>query len=89
MIHLGAIPFCRTNVPQGVASFDCSNPIFGTTCHPRDPSRSPGGSTGGEGALIAMKGSIIGIGKPKDKFQLKKIQWRAIQIALLPVYDVK
>ena len=63
MIGLGAIPFCRTNVPQGVASFDCSNPIFGTTCHPKDSSRSPGGSTGGEGALIAMKGSIIGIGK--------------------------
>ena len=78
MIHLGAIPFCRTNVPQGVASFDCSNPIFGTTCHPRDPSRSPGGSTGGEGALIAMKGSIIGIGKPKNKFQLKKIDIKRI-----------
>ena len=25
--------------------------------------RSPGGSTGGEGALISMNGSIIGIGK--------------------------
>ena len=40
MVNLGAIPFCRTNMPQGVASFDCSNPIFGTTCHPKDPSRS-------------------------------------------------
>ena len=63
MIQLGAIPFCRTNLPQSIMSFDTSNPIFGTTIHPKDKSRTPGGSSGGEGALLAMKGSPLGIGK--------------------------
>ena len=63
MVELGAIPFCRTNVPQSLMSFDCSNPIFGTTVHPLDPLRSSGGSSGGEAALIAMRGSPLGLGK--------------------------
>lgn len=61
--NLGAIPFCRTNLPQTCISFDCSNPIFGNTVNPRDPKRGPGGSSGGEGALIGGGGSIMGIGK--------------------------
>lgn len=43
-------------------SYDCSNPIFGSTVHPLDPTKSPGGSSGGEGALIKNGGSILGIG---------------------------
>ncbi|NXN85133.1 FAAH1 hydrolase, partial [Bombycilla garrulus] len=58
----GAIPFAMTNVPQSLFSYDCSNPIFGQTLNPFDPQRSPGGSSGGEGALIAGGGSILGIG---------------------------
>ena len=60
--QLGAIPFCRTNLPQSISSFDCSNPIYGTTCHPKDSKRTPGGSSGGEAALIASGGSILGLG---------------------------
>ena len=58
----GAVPFVRTNVPQTGMSFDCSNPIYGATRNPLDTSRSPGGSSGGECALIAGGGSILGIG---------------------------
>ena len=61
--QLGAVPFCRTNVPQTNSSFECSNPIFGFTLNPRDLTRGPGGSSGGEGALIAAGGSIMGFGK--------------------------
>jgi fatty acid amide hydrolase len=60
--HLGAVPFCRTNLPQSLLSFECSNPIFGITKNLRDLTRSPGGSSGGEGALIGGGGSIIGFG---------------------------
>ncbi len=60
---LGAVPFCRTNLAQTCISFDSSNPIFGATIHPKDPTRSPGGSSGGEGALVAAGGSIMGFGK--------------------------
>ncbi len=62
---LGAVPICRTNLPQTCLSFDCSNPIFGKTSNPRDVSRIPGGSSGGEGALIAAGGSIIGFGNER------------------------
>ncbi|XP_054690404.1 vitamin D3 hydroxylase-associated protein-like isoform X2 [Grus americana] len=58
----GAIPFAMTNVPQSLFNYDCSNPIFGQTLNPFSHQKSPGGSSGGEGALIAGGGSILGIG---------------------------
>ncbi|KFU96312.1 Vitamin D3 hydroxylase-associated protein, partial [Chaetura pelagica] len=58
----GAIPFVKTNIPQTMINYDCSNPIFGQTLNPLNPQKSPGGSSGGEGALIAGGGSILGIG---------------------------
>ncbi|KAM7046995.1 vitamin D3 hydroxylase-associated protein-like isoform 2-T2 [Acridotheres tristis] len=58
----GAIPFAMTNVPQSLFSYECSNPIFGQTLNPLNPQKSPGGSSGGEGALIAGGGSVLGIG---------------------------
>nr|XP_056700762.1 fatty-acid amide hydrolase 1-like [Euleptes europaea] len=58
----GAIPFVKTNVPQSLLNYDCSNLIFGQTVHPMDHTKTPGGSSGGEGALIKSGGSILGIG---------------------------
>ncbi|KAM6398321.1 uncharacterized protein J5M81_005595 [Pluvialis apricaria] len=58
----GAIPFAMTNVPQSLFNYDCSNPIFGQTLNPFNHQKSPGGSSGGEGALVAGGGSILGIG---------------------------
>ncbi|XP_030350499.1 vitamin D3 hydroxylase-associated protein-like isoform X5 [Strigops habroptila] len=58
----GAIPFVRTNIPQTMINYDCSNLIFGQTLNPLNHQKSPGGSSGGEGALIAGGGSILGIG---------------------------
>ena len=58
----GAVPFCRTNTPQTNLSYGCSNPIFGATVHPMDAARTPGGSSGGEAALMALGGSILGLG---------------------------
>ncbi|XP_061200886.1 vitamin D3 hydroxylase-associated protein-like isoform X3 [Neopsephotus bourkii] len=60
--YQGAIPFVRTNVPQTMINYDCSNLIFGQTLNPLNHQKSPGGSSGGEGALIAGGGSILGIG---------------------------
>ncbi|CAO4369682.1 unnamed protein product [Caenorhabditis nigoni] len=58
----GAIPFCLTNVPQGLLSYITSNPLYGTTKNPWDFSRTPGGSSGGEAALLAAGGAVFGIG---------------------------
>lgn len=63
IIKLGGIPFVKTNVPQTLMSFECSNPLWGTTSNPFGKFLSPGGSSGGEAALIASHGSIIGIGR--------------------------
>src|SRR5579871_6390803 len=56
-LKLGAIPFCRTAQPQTIMHLACSNNITGKTCCPYNRTLTSGGSSGGEGALIAMKGS--------------------------------
>ncbi|XP_078306701.1 fatty-acid amide hydrolase 1-like [Panthera onca] len=58
----GAIPFVKTNIPQTMYSFYCSNPIYGQTLNPLNLKKTPGGSSGGEGALLAKGGSILGMG---------------------------
>ncbi|RWS03996.1 amidase-like protein [Dinothrombium tinctorium] len=58
----GAIPIAITNVPEALMSFGTSNCLFGRTNNPYDLALIPGGSSGGEGALISSAGSIIGVG---------------------------
>ncbi|XP_058258481.1 fatty-acid amide hydrolase 1-like isoform X2 [Hemibagrus wyckioides] len=58
----GAIPFIKTNVPQGLLNYECSNPIYGRTVNPCNLEKTPGGSSGGEAALIAAGGSVLGLG---------------------------
>lgn len=41
---------------------DSDNNVFGRTLNPHNARLTAGGSSGGEGALIAMRGSILGIG---------------------------
>uniref|UniRef100_A0A5F7ZRQ9 Fatty acid amide hydrolase n=1 Tax=Macaca mulatta TaxID=9544 RepID=A0A5F7ZRQ9_MACMU len=58
----GAIPFVQTNIPQTLLSFECSNPIYGQTLNPLNLKKTCGGSSGGEGALMAERGSILDMG---------------------------
>ncbi|XP_077541676.1 fatty-acid amide hydrolase 2-A-like [Haemaphysalis longicornis] len=51
----GAIPLVLTNG-------DTKNLLDGTTRNPHDTRRHPGGSSGGEGSLIAAAGSLMGLG---------------------------
>lgn len=41
---------------------ECENPLWGLTTHPLNPKFTSGGSSGGEGALLALNGSLIGWG---------------------------
>lgn len=43
-------------------AFECANPLWGRTTNPWNANYSCGGSSGGEGAILAMDGSAIGIG---------------------------
>lgn len=58
----GAIPLVLTNVPELCLWGDAKNCIDGTTRNPYDWRRNPGGSSGGEGSLIAAAGSLMGLG---------------------------
>ncbi|KAF5349275.1 hypothetical protein D9756_009431 [Leucocoprinus leucothites] len=58
----GAVPFVKTNIPVTLLSFESANDVFGRTTNPHKNTHSPGGSTGGEAALLAYGGSRIGIG---------------------------
>ncbi len=58
----GAIVVGKTNVPQTLATIETDNPIWGRTQNPWDLSRTVGGSSGGEAALIAAGGSPLGLG---------------------------
>ena len=58
----GAIPHVKTALPITLLSFESTNDLWGVAKNPHSPSYSPGGSTGGEGALLALNGSRIGIG---------------------------
>ncbi|TEY70094.1 hypothetical protein BOTCAL_0111g00120 [Botryotinia calthae] len=59
---LGAIMFCKTTVPQTLMAGETVNNIMGTTENPKNRLLGPGGSSGGEGALIGLRGSPIGFG---------------------------
>ncbi|XP_040264436.1 vitamin D3 hydroxylase-associated protein-like [Bufo bufo] len=58
----GAIVFAKTNVPQSLLCYETSNPIYGKTVNPHNKDKVAAGSSGGEGALIAAGGSVLGIG---------------------------
>lgn len=58
----GAIPIAKTNLPDLLFAFESDNLIYGRTSNPYDLTRSSGGSSGGEAALIAACGSPLGLG---------------------------
>ncbi|KAI6907170.1 amidase family protein [Hortaea werneckii] len=62
LLSLGAVPYVKTNIPQTLMTGDSHNNIFGRCLNPHKLSLTAGGSSGGEGALLAMRGSAIGVG---------------------------
>jgi len=58
----GAILLGKTNVPELSLVYECDNLVYGRTYNPHDLSRTPGGSCGGEAAIIAAGGSPLGLG---------------------------
>lgn len=58
----GAIVLGKTNVAQLLFHTECENPLYGRTNNPWNLERTCGGSSGGEGAIIAAGGSPLGLG---------------------------
>jgi amidase len=58
----GAVFHCRTTVPQTMMHLETDSNMWGVTNNPYNSALTSGGSSGGEGALIALQGSCLGIG---------------------------
>ncbi|ODQ78576.1 hypothetical protein BABINDRAFT_86738 [Babjeviella inositovora NRRL Y-12698] len=62
LLQLGAVIYCKTNVPQTMMTVDSDNNIFGRCLNPSNTSWTAGGSTGGSAALIRACAGNISIG---------------------------
>ncbi|HWM12569.1 MAG TPA: amidase [Solirubrobacteraceae bacterium] len=58
----GAILLGKTNCPAYGGGIETDNPVYGRTSNPYDLARTPGGSSGGEAAIVAAGGSPCGLG---------------------------
>ena len=58
----GCLPFVRSNLMQLMMWMETSNDIYGRANNPWDITRTTGGSSGGDGGLVAIGGALIGIG---------------------------
>ncbi|HEX3759652.1 MAG TPA: amidase family protein [Kofleriaceae bacterium] len=58
----GAIVLGKTNVSQLLLYIESDNPLYGMTRNPWDLERTPGGSSGGQAAIVAAGGSPLGLG---------------------------
>ncbi|XWW96164.1 hypothetical protein V2A60_004136 [Cordyceps javanica] len=57
----GAVFYCKTNQPQFIMHLESAS-FHGRTLNPHNTALTSGGSSGGEAALLAMRGSAFGIG---------------------------
>lgn len=57
----GAIILGKTNTPALCFSQETENKLYGRTNNPWDTTKTAGGSSGGEGALLATGGAAVGI----------------------------
>ncbi|WP_040979017.1 amidase [Oceanobacillus jeddahense] len=58
----GAIILGKTNTPALCFCQETDNKLYGRTNNPWDVTKTAGGSSGGEGALLAAGGAAVGIG---------------------------
>jgi len=58
----GAVILGKTNVSLLLKAYESDNPVYGRTNNPWNLDRAPGGSSGGEGAIVAAGGSVLGLG---------------------------
>ena len=60
--NAGCVFYVRTTEPQALMHLETSNNLYGVTVNPFNSQLTSGGSSGGEGALVALRGSCLGLG---------------------------
>lgn len=73
LLNAGAVLYVKTSVPQSLMVCETVNNIYGRTTNPRNKNWSCGGSSGGEGAIVALRGSVIGVGTDIGEFMQSKL----------------
>lgn len=58
----GAIPIMSGNTPELTIGYESKNKVVGRTNNPRDFTKTPGGSSGGDAALIATNCCVFAVG---------------------------
>ncbi|KAG7010017.1 hypothetical protein G7Y79_00001g002890 [Physcia stellaris] len=58
----GCVFHARTTQPQTLMQLETSSNLYGVTVNPYNRKLTPGGSSGGEGALLGFRGSCLGVG---------------------------
>ncbi len=61
-IEAGAVPIGKANCDEFAMGSSCENSALGVTRNPYDPSRVPGGSSGGSAAAVGAYEAAIGLG---------------------------
>lgn len=55
----GCVFFARTTQPQTIMHLETNSNVYGRTVNPYNRNLTPGGSSGGESALLGIRGSIL------------------------------
>ncbi|KAI9021326.1 amidase signature domain-containing protein [Hyaloraphidium curvatum] len=58
----GAVFFCKTNIPTALMTWESTNNVWGRALNPHNLDIAPGGSSGGEGAVVGSGASFLGSG---------------------------
>jgi len=62
LAKLGAVFYVKTTTPTAMMMMETVSHVWGDTLNPYHTGTSSGGSSGGEAALLAMRGSPLGVG---------------------------
>lgn len=79
LYNAGAVFFVKTSVPQSLMVCETINNIIGRTVNPRNKAWACGGSSGGEGAIVAFRGALVGVGTDIGQ----QTRQKAVKIILL------
>ncbi|MPY83002.1 MAG: amidase [Actinophytocola sp.] len=83
----GAVIWGKTNVPVMLGDFQSYNPVFGTTRNPYDPTRTPGGSSGGAAAALAAGVTPLELGSDIGGSLRHPANWCGVY-SLKPTWNV-